>query len=197
MGRLSGAGVSIDGTLGIRPEAMARRMQLRSLIGRHEAARASGMAGVKELGLSDVLADKIPRGLRFNDRMSMGRSKELRVPFLDHRVVEFGLGVPTARLLNGQGSKSLFRQIAERWIPAVWRMAVKRSVQSPQREWLRGEWFDLARGLIGSRSFAERGWVDPERAQSLLGEFKAGGGNNSFFIWQWINLELWAREFLD
>jgi asparagine synthase (glutamine-hydrolysing) len=144
----------------------------------------------------DLLATKIPRGLRFNDRMSMGRSKELRVPFLDHRLVEFGFGVPTRFLLANGRTKALFRRIAQRWVPAEVANAEKRSVQSPQREWLAGAWQPMVRDILQSPSFASRGWVDPVRARSAYEAYLSGNRDNSFFIWQWVNLELWARAYL-
>lgn len=189
-------GRSIDGTIGVRPDAMATALvQSSSTLGLSMAGMQDAR-GPKADAMSDLLATKIPRGLRFNDRMSMGRSKELRVPFLDHRVVEFGLAVPAERLLNEHGSKALFRKIATRWVPDNVAFAAKRSVQSPQREWLRQHWRPFVSGLLGSESFADRGWIDPARATGIYDDYCRDGGDNSFFIWQWLNLELWAREFL-
>jgi len=50
--------------------------------------------------------------------------------------------------------------------------------------------------LVGG-AFWERGWVDPARDRLALEQYFAGQGDNSFFIWQWVNLELWARHFID
>lgn len=195
--RGNAAGRSIDGSVGVAPEAIGAGLVRRGALIERRDVGGAGLDSIKAAALRDMTSEKIPRGLRFNDRMSMGRSKELRVPFLDHRVVEFGFGVPTQHLLGAGGSKALFRKIAERWIPPALARAAKRSVQSPQREWLRGPWAGLVREIIGSRSFSERGWVDPTRAQQLFEQFCDGHGTNSFFIWQWLNLELWAREHLD
>ena len=152
---------------------------------------------VKNLAAADLLQNKIPRGLRFNDRMSMARSRELRVPFLDHRLVEFAYGVPTKYLLNARGSKALFRKVAERHMPTAVAYSAKRSVQSPQREWIANEWKGRIDAVLSSASFADRGWVDPAAALKLWKSYLGGARENSFPIWQWLNLELWARTFLD
>lgn len=188
---------SIDGTMGVRGEAMADRLRssatlLECTIGSEDFADR-----IKAAAAIDLLAAKIPRGLRFNDRMSMSSSKELRVPFLDHRLVEFGFAVPTSKLLCGSATKSLFRKIARRWIPEQDAWAPKRSVQSPQREWLANQWSGVMRETLTSRSFAERGWVDPKRAYNAYVDYLAGNRTNSFYLWQWLNLELWAQAFLD
>ncbi|MGB7258363.1 MAG: asparagine synthase (glutamine-hydrolyzing), partial [Pseudolabrys sp.] len=189
-------GQAIDGTVAVNASVIADDLRRRASV--LEVTDTGTFADpVKTMAARDLLAAKIPRGLRFNDRMSMARSKELRVPYLDHRLVEFGFGVPTRYLLNRHGSKALFRKIAARFVPPSIATATKRSVQSPQREWLANEWRDLVTDIISSPSFAGRGWIDPKRAQAAYEQFRQGERANSFYIWQWINLELWARAFLD
>jgi asparagine synthase (glutamine-hydrolysing) len=187
-------GRSIDGTLGVRPDAVAARLRREAAIRR---VRAPAFADpMKAEAARDLTTSKIPRGLRFNDRMSMGYSRELRVPFLDHRLVEFGFATPSLFLMTGGRTKALFRDIAKRWIPADVADAPKRSVQSPQREWLAADWHSVIMDLLRSDSFADRGWIDPQRAQELYEDYVHGRRENSFFVWQWLNLELWARAFL-
>ena len=152
---------------------------------------------MRQAAAGDLLCAKIPRGLRFNDRISMAHSRELRVPYLDHRLVEFAFGIPTSLLLNRKGGKALFRDILARRAPASVAYARKRSVQSPQREWLAAGWRPMVESVLASKSFASRGWIDPNKARHVYSEYLAGSRENSFFIWQWVNLELWAREYLD
>ncbi len=190
-------GRSIDGSSGLAPDAVAPALRSTAAVLPETPVAFAGDDVVRREAARDLLSEKIPRGLRFNDRMSMKRSRELRVPFLDHRLVEFGFGVPTSKHLSGGHTKSLFREIAERFVPKDVAWAPKRSVQSPQREWLADEWHNLVEGILTSQSFRERGWIDPDKATSLYEAYRAGGKQNSFFVWQWINLELWARECLD
>jgi asparagine synthase (glutamine-hydrolysing) len=135
--------------------------------------------------------------MRFNDHVSMAHSRELRVPFLDHRLVEFAFGIPAAWLLNALGAKALFRHLLARRVPASIAYASKRSVQSPQREWLAGPWRPLVEAVLRSDTFADRGWVDRGNALAAYRAYCEGANENSFFVWQWLNLELWARCYLD
>jgi asparagine synthase (glutamine-hydrolysing) len=187
---------AIDGTDGLMPSAIGPMLATGART-RPPAVAPVLDDGVKRAAALDLLSEKIPRGLRFNDRMSMARSRELRVPFLDHRLVEFGFAVPTTEHLAGGFTKSLFREIAEAWVPAEVARAPKRSVQSPQREWLAGAWRPLVEDLLGSKSLAARGWIDPSAARRAFAAYCAGPKENSFFVWQWLTLELWARRFLD
>ncbi len=190
------AGASIDGTDGLRPEVISSSLMSAELLD------LSGHDGefddpVRKAAAVDLLHAKIPRGLRFNDRVSMAHSRELRVPYLDHRLVEFAFGISTSLLLNRKGGKALFRDILARRAPASVAYARKRSVQSPQREWLADGWRAMVESILASESFAARGWVDTGRARRAYAEYLLGSRENSFFVWQWVNLELWAREYLD
>ncbi len=190
-------GRAIDGSQAVAPVAIADRLKREASLLPPPTHGAAFDEPVKAAAALDLLATKIPRGLRFNDRMSMGRSRELRIPYLDHRLVEFGFSVPTRYLLQDGHTKSLFRKIARRWIPAQVADAEKRSVQSPQREWLANGWRPLVQEVLEGDSFAARGWVDPRRAQTIYDDYIKGSRDNSFFVWQWLNLEYWARAFLD
>lgn len=190
------AGASIDGTNGLRPEAVSPSLMTAELL--DLTCRDGGFDDpVRQAAAADLLYAKIPRGLRFNDRVSMAHSRELRVPYLDHRLVEFAFGIPTSFLLNRKGGKALFRDILARRAPASVAYARKRSVQSPQREWLAEGWRAMVESILESERFAGRGWVDAGRARRAYAEYLTGARENSFFVWQWVNLELWAREYLD
>ena len=190
------AGASIDGTAGLRPDVVSSSLMTAELL---DLTCRDGAFDdpVRQAAAADLLHSKIPRGLRFNDRVSMAHSRELRVPFLDHRLVEFAFGAPTSLLLTRNGGKAVFRDILARRAPSSVAYARKRSVQSPQREWLAEGWRAMVESILASQRFAARGWVDPGRARHAYAEYLSGARENSFFVWQWVNLELWAREYLD
>ena len=188
-------GASIDGTDGLCPDAISPGLRAHSVYVKASVSQFG--SAVRQAAADDLLYAKIPRGLRFNDRVSMAHSRELRVPFLDHRLVEFGFGIPEKFLFGEQGSKLLFRKLLAKRAPSSVAYASKRSVQSPQREWLGTGWRALVEQVLTSDSFRSRGWVDPAQAQAAYNAYLHGRQENSFFIWQWLNLELWARTFLD
>lgn len=189
------AGRAIDGTSGLRPQTISNRL---SNVAPLPSLEVPGFADpVRHAAAEDLLYAKIPRGLRFNDLVSMAHSRELRVPYLDHRLVEYAFGIPTEMLLGDRGTKIIFRELLARKANKSVAYAVKRSVQSPQREWLATDWRPLVESLLKSDSFRDRDWVDPQQMEASYEAYLDGENENSFFIWQWINLELWAREFLD
>ena len=87
---------------------------------------------------SDTRFTKIPRALRFNDRVSMRVSTELREPFLDHRLFELAFKQPLERKIFGGEQKVFLRQLAKQWLPETIAAAPKRPIQTPQTDWFRG-----------------------------------------------------------
>jgi asparagine synthase (glutamine-hydrolysing) len=152
--------------------------------------RPSGDA-LRDLQYRDLRFTKIPRALRFNDRVSMMHSRELREPFLDHRIVELGLRQPVRRKIRDGEGKWLVRRLAARLIPPGVAFAPKRAVQTPQREWLRGPLAGWAREMT-ERALAGWGreWLDPAATRALVEAFVREGGDNSFPVWQLVNLGL-------
>jgi len=151
--------------------------------------------GLRRLQYRDVRYTKIPRALRFNDRVSMQHSTELREPFLDHRLVELALRQRAERKLQGGIRKWLLRDLTRRLLPNEVVEAPKRPVQTPQREWLRGplrDWahanIDLALRAVGGR------WLQRERVLNVWQRYVDGDGDNSFYVWQWINLGLMCDQ---
>ena len=151
---------------------------------------------LRNLQYRDARYTKIPRALRFNDRISMRVSTELREPFLDHRLFELALRQPESRKIEGDRGKRLLRRLAAPLLPGGVAGAPKRALQTPQREWLRGA---LA-GWAGERieeALAARGgeWLDPRAVRRAWAEYRRGGVDNSFFVWQWVSLGLLAARF--
>ncbi len=150
---------------------------------------------LRNLQYRDIRFTKIPRALRFNDRVSMRSSTELREPFLDHRLVELAFRQPADRKIRGGSSKWLLRQLTRRLLPASVREAPKRPLQTPQREWLRGPLRAWAEDHIEA-ALCERGgaWLEPQAVRAAWREYVDRGADNSFFLWQWISLGLVAES---
>jgi asparagine synthase (glutamine-hydrolysing) len=139
----------------------------------------------------DMRHTKIPRALRFNDRISMRVSTELREPFLDHRLLELALRQPRERKITNGTHKSFLRHLVKELLPIEMANVPKRSVQTPQREWLRGELRDWTDSCIQSALSAYGdNWLNREAVRRSWQTFCAGSSDNSFYLWQWISLAL-------
>jgi asparagine synthase (glutamine-hydrolysing) len=124
----------------------------------------------------------------------MAASTELREPFLDHRLFELALKQPPERKRDGDTGKRLLRKIAQRILPEQLRLAPKRPLQTPQREWLRDPLRDWASGWIDAALSSYGGvWLDADQVNKQWLEYQQGESDNSFFVWQWISLGLCSQ----
>lgn len=150
---------------------------------------------LRNLQYRDACVTKIPRALRFNDRVSMRASTELREPFLDHRLFELALRQPPERKIHQGTGKWLLRQLVRRLLPSEVTEAPKRPLQTPQREWLRGplaEWctdqIEQALEAFGGR------WLSAPAVRAEWARYRAGAYDNSFFVWQWVSIGLFTES---
>lgn len=139
----------------------------------------------------DLFFTKIPRALRFNDRVAMKYSTELREPFLDHRLVEMAFSLPLHYKIQGKTGKYLLRKIGKELLPENIRLAPKRALQTPQREWLARELREWADSEINS--FASSDGVESKKLIREWDNYCRQGSDNSFYIWQFINSALLAK----
>ena len=140
----------------------------------------------------------LPELLHAEDRNSMAHSLEARVPFLDYRLVELAYALDGGELLRRGVTKSAIRRaLADVLPPAVAARTDKLGFATPEAVWLRGALGDLAGDVFASCAFAERGFVDAAAARRRLDDHRAGRVEAGFELWRALNVELWARGFLD
>jgi asparagine synthase (glutamine-hydrolysing) len=151
---------------------------------------------VKTAMYRDLFALKIPKLLRFQDRAAMASSVEVRVPFLDHVLLETLWQLPSRVLLSGGLTKSLLRRLAADRL-GVTIDRPKLYVSAPQREWMKGPLRPACRALVQDSTLAADGWIDAAALLRQYDDYCASPAlGNSFFIWKFVTLELWYRRFI-
>lgn len=140
----------------------------------------------------------LPALLRYADRNSMAFSREVRLPFLDHRLVEFLFAIPADQKLRGTTTKFILRNAIKGIVPEEIRLRKdKLGFAPPEPLWLRGPlraWIDE---ILRSSRFRQRGWLDPKVVDRVWQEFLAGRDAWHSLIWRWVSLEVWTQVFLD
>ena len=131
------------------------------------------------------------------DQMSMAASIESRVPFLDHRLVEFVSELPADLKLSGWTTKRVLREAAKDLLPPSILERPKMGFPVPFGQWTRGEWHAPVRDVLLDRKTAERGVTDRRAVQSLLDAHRAGQREAGEIVWSLLNLELWYRTWVD
>lgn len=172
----------------VRPECLVR--ELRSLAKQIDSPTVFPDR-LRNLQYRDIRFTKIPRAMRFNDRISMRSATELREPFLDHRLFEIAMRQPDDRKIKDGVRKKMLREIAGNYLPKAVADPPKRPLQTPQREWLRGPLREWAGSMINTSLSGPLGsYLDRRLVRKEAMAFFDGGFDNSFFIWQWISLGL-------
>jgi asparagine synthase (glutamine-hydrolysing) len=131
------------------------------------------------------------------DQMSMSTSIESRVPFLDHRLVEFAARLPDRLKLSGFTTKRILRDAIRGLLPERILTRKKMGFPVPFSGWVRGAWHSVAQDVLLDRRARERGLVNPTAVSALLDAHRSGRRDAGDSIWALLNLELWYRTFID
>lgn len=128
------------------------------------------------------------------DRAAMASSLETRVPFLDHRIVEFALRTPMHCKIRGRQTKWLLRQLLARHVPTAWFDRPKQGFSVPLDAWLRGPLRDWAESLLSTSRLGESRLLDVERVRRTWIDHLGGRRNHQRALWTVLMLQAWLAE---
>lgn len=132
--------------------------------------------------------------LERQDKMSMAASIESRVPFLDHRVVEFANALPVRYKLRGLQTKAILKEVARRFLPERVVSRRKSGFGVPLRAWLAdaeglGRYVDE---LVADRSLDP--YLRSDRVATIAAEHRSGEHDHAEFLWTAINFMIWTKS---
>ncbi len=130
------------------------------------------------------------------DKIGMAHSIEARVPFLDHRLVEFTASLrPEIRTPDRKTTKYVLKKAVEGIIPDEIIYRKKQGFWAPVNEWLRNQWYDYARNEIFDSIFVKDGIFNKEYVEKLFTSHKSAKRNYGVQIFSLLNLSLWYKRF--
>jgi asparagine synthase (glutamine-hydrolysing) len=141
-----------------------------------------------KLWLPDDLLTKV-------DRATMTHSLEARVPFLDHRFVEFCARLDPALKIRGSSHKHVLKRVAERYLPREIVHRGKQGFVMPLTEWLGGSLRGELDDHLGATGLARRGVFRAGVLARLLDEHQRGRHNHAGRLWALLILERWFRRY--
>ena len=130
------------------------------------------------------------------DKMTMANALELRVPFLDHKLVEFAATLPDDRKLNQTG-KAILRQAMRGILPDAIIDRPKKGFPIPISSWLRGPLRQFTRDHLLARDSACGAFLDRDAVARVVNEHCQGRADRSQEIWTLLVFELWHRQFIE
>lgn len=140
-----------------------------------------------------LTVDSIPSLLHYEDRNSMAYSIEARVPFLDHRLVEFGMGLPDHLKVRGPETKVIMRRALKGILPdAIVQRKDKLGYPTPFNHWLRGQLRGEIQTFLEDRGFCHE-WIDLEKARSIWRAHLNGVSDMTKIIHRMIAADIWLE----
>ncbi len=130
------------------------------------------------------------------DIASMANSLEVRSPFLDYRVVEFGLSLPWKYKVEGGENKHILREIARELVPKHLIDRPKMGFGIPRSRWLRKELRQTVSEVLLDKDSQSRGWFNQNEVRKIL-RLHQNGQELDHLIWPMFTLQLWAKNWLD
>ncbi|MDQ3649888.1 MAG: asparagine synthase (glutamine-hydrolyzing) [Acidobacteriota bacterium] len=132
------------------------------------------------------------------DKITMATSVEARVPFLDHKLVEYALALPRALKVEGMSGKHILKRALEDVLPRDVLYRPKRGFGAPIREWFREQKSELLdEHLLNSAMRRRTDYFDYDFIARLIDEHQRGTGDWSFHLWSLLNLSLWYERWIE
>jgi asparagine synthase (glutamine-hydrolysing) len=132
--------------------------------------------------------------LALSDRLSMWHSLEVRVPLVDHQLIELSARLPISHKLNWRTKKALLKRIAARRLPAEVLRHRKQGFESPMGAWLRTDLAGYAEDILGKHRLGKSGLFDHDYVADKLGEHLAGRQKNNKLLFSLIMFQEWYER---
>lgn len=135
--------------------------------------------------------------LTLSDRVSMAHSLELRVPYLDHRLLEFAATVPPGLKLRGMERKHLLKRAVRDLLPASFFRRRKMGFSAPLAVWFRNELRDYVEGVLSREAIERAGVLRYGAVRDILDRHYARKANYDNVIWALVVFGLWHARYVE
>jgi asparagine synthase (glutamine-hydrolysing) len=127
----------------------------------------------------------------------MANSLETRVPFLDHRLVEFMTTVPSHYRLNGKTTKYLLKKAMKDRLPESILTRGKEGFSIPIKNWMKNELKPMTLDALSANQLKKTGYFESEYVHRLIDEHLQGRENHSHRLWALLMFQLWYQKHMD
>lgn len=131
------------------------------------------------------------------DKNTMAHGIEARVPFLDHRVVEFAATLPADMKLRGLKDKYILRKTMKPYLPLKKDMQKKERFFVPVDHWLKHQLQPLSEELLSEKLIKKQGYFNPAYVQKMMTGYNSSPLFYGRQIWTLLNFQLWHKMFID
>ena len=180
----------------LRPETLERIGNLDPYSNVRSLLEQSGGTSLLDRLLYADIKTYLQELLMKQDQMSMAASIESRVPFLDHKLVEFTARLPDRLKLKGATTKYVLRKSMKDMLPKEILARGKMGFPVPIGKWFRGPFKSIVEEYVLSERAMQRGIFDSDFVRNLVADHQQGS-DHSERLWALVNFEIWLRQFFD
>lgn len=159
--------------------------------------RGEKLDPLNRLGYVDLASFLAGNCLEYGDRMSMANSLEVRCPFTDHHLIEFGLSIPFAWKYKQGQTKRIVREAMRGILPDSVVRKKKMGFNPPLPEWINRELKPLIAEVLSRKAIERRGIFRADAIERLIQDHYAGRRDNALKIWALLMLEVWFQMYID
>ncbi|MFH1655624.1 MAG: asparagine synthase (glutamine-hydrolyzing) [Candidatus Omnitrophota bacterium] len=131
------------------------------------------------------------------DKMSMAHSFELRVPFCDHKLMEFCATIPFSVKLKGLKLKNLLKKTVKDMLPEEIINKRKQGFMVPLADWIKDDLSSSVKDILSEKAIKKRGYFNSKYVAEIINLHFKGKKVLTHQIWALLVFELWARDYLD
>jgi asparagine synthase (glutamine-hydrolysing) len=125
------------------------------------------------------------------DKIAMSVSLEARVPFLDHKLIEFTMDIPQKFKIRNDEAKYLFKKAVRGIVPDEIIDRKKMGFNAPMAEWLKGDFGKKVQNSLFSSKLMDKGYFNKKYIEQLFSDHFIGRKDNSLYLWTLFNLTAW------
>jgi asparagine synthase (glutamine-hydrolysing) len=131
------------------------------------------------------------------DKITMATSVETRVPFLDHKLVEFAMSIPRSMKVRDGQNKWVLKKALEGMVPDDLLYRPKQGFALPINEWCIVGMAPFVERTLFSSPLRKREFFDYDVVREIWEAHRSGRGDYSFNIWSLLNLSLWYEHWIE
>ena len=146
--------------------------------------------------ITDIKSFLVNNLLAYGDAMSMANSFEVRLPLIDHRIVEFMMSIPSSYRIQGGQTKYILKKLLAGKVPNEIINKPKLGLNPPMGMWISKDLTNFVTKYL-SRDILEQRGLNPHFVERILKEHESGKRDRSLYIWSLIVLEEWQRQNID
>ncbi|MGB3478347.1 MAG: asparagine synthase (glutamine-hydrolyzing) [bacterium] len=152
---------------------------------------------VNQMGYVDTTFYLPDLNLTYADKASMAASVEVRLPIIDHKIVEFAFQLPAREKINNFTQKKVLKDAMRKILPKEVINRPKAPFGAPLRSWIARDLNSLIDDLLSERQIRKRGFLNYQYVRKLVDDNKYGREDNAHRLWGLLTLELWFQTFID